>query len=308
MPDRPLLSVWLFLAASLCMGPVMAENTSKMARLEPDATRPEPPPAWVWDKLEWSELRLRSAHALVLDRFGNEVYAKAADTPVPIASVTKLMTAVVMLDSGLPLDERITITKADRDLLKLTGSRLGYGATLTRRALLKIALMASENRAANALARTYTGGTAAFVEAMNGKAKELGMHDSHFADATGLDPENTASAWDLSRLVLAARDYPLIREATTTTRAFVKPYKGRGPLRYGNTNRLLKNDHWRIELSKTGYIDEAGRCLVMSANIADQPLIIVLLDSYGKLSPFGDSNRLRKWIEHGLASASPQPS
>jgi D-alanyl-D-alanine endopeptidase (penicillin-binding protein 7) len=303
MTTRPFLFASYFLAASVFTGQVVADEALKLARLDQKASNAEIP-VQLWDNLKTSELRLRSAHALVLDRFGNQLYAKSADTPVPIASVTKLMTAVVMLDSGLSLDEPITITKEDRDLLKLTGSRLKYGATLSRRELLEIALMASENRAASALARTFPGGTDAFVRAMNLKAKELGMHDSHFADATGLNPENQASAWDLSRLVLAARGYPLIREATTTTRASVRPYKDRGPLRYGNTNRLLKNTHWEIELSKTGYIDEAGRCLVMSAEIAEHPLVIVLLDSYGKLSPFGDSNRLRKWIEGALASAS----
>jgi D-alanyl-D-alanine endopeptidase (penicillin-binding protein 7) len=228
------------------------------------------------------------------------VYAKHPDAPRPIASITKLMTAMVVLDSSLALDEPIRITKDDRDLRRLTGSRLEYGALLSREQLLRLALMASENRAANALARTYPGGEQAFVKAMNRKARTLGMTDSRFIDPAGLDAGNVASARDVATMVLAARRYPLIRSATTTRRMSVRPYKGRGELRFANTNRLLKNKHWEIQVSKTGYINEAGRCLVMQAEIADQPLVIVLLNSFGKLTPFGDSNRIRKWIENGI--------
>ncbi len=254
----------------------------------------------VWEDLNPRDLKLRSASALVLDQSGNVVYAKQMDEPRPIASITKLMTAMVILDANLPLDERITITKEDRDLIRLTGSRLGYGATLAREELLRLALMASENRASNALARSYPGGREAFVEAMNRKARELGMSDSRFADPAGLDAGNVASARDIAQMVRSAYAYPLIREATTTAAMTVRPYKGRGPLRFGNTNRLLRNKTWEIELSKTGYINEAGRCLVMQAEIADRHMVIVLLNSFGKLTPFGDSNRIRKWIEHGI--------
>jgi D-alanyl-D-alanine endopeptidase (penicillin-binding protein 7) len=159
--------------------------------------------------------------------------------------------------------------------------------------------MASENRAANALARTWPGGKTAFVEAMNRKARDLGMQTSHFADPAGLDPGNVASARDVGKMIRASLVYPLIRKATTTRSLSVHPYKGRGPLRYGNTNRLLNNDAWTIQVSKTGYLNEAGRCLAMQVEIADEALVIVLLNSYGKLTPFGDSNRIRKWIEHG---------
>jgi D-alanyl-D-alanine endopeptidase (penicillin-binding protein 7) len=254
----------------------------------------------VWEDLNPRDLKLRSASALVLDQSGNVVYAKETDEPRPIASITKLMTAMVILDASLPLDERITITKQDRDLIRLTGSRLGYGAALTREQLVRLALMASENRASNALARTYPGGRKAFVEAMNRKARELGMNHSRFADPAGLDAGNVASARDIAKMVRIAYEYPLIRTATTTASMTVRPYKGRGPLRFGNTNRLLKNDAWEIELSKTGYINEAGRCLVMQAEIADRHMVIVLLNSFGKLTPFGDSNRIRKWIERGI--------
>lgn len=267
------------------------------------STRPiAPAPTSVWQQLDPGKLKLRSASALVVDRLGNEVYAKNADTPRPIASITKLMTAMVTLDAGLSMDEKITITKADRDLHKLTGSRLKYGATLTRAQMIGLALMASENRAATALGRTYPGGMQAFVKAMNRKASDLGMVSSRFEDPAGLRAGNVASASDLAVMVRAAERYPMIREATTTKSMTVYPWKGRGPLRYVNTNRLLKNKTWSIELSKTGYINEAGRCLTMQAEIVDQPLVIVLLNSFGKLTPMGDSNRLRKWIENGIDS------
>jgi len=275
-----------------------AENRLQMANL-PAGTAEIPSVAEEspWDALDPKKLKLRSASALVVDRDGNVVYAKDDDQPRPIASITKLMTAMVVLDSGLPLDQPITITKADRDLIKLTGSRLTYGATLSREEMLRVALLASDNRAANALARTYPGGREAFVAAMNRKAAELGMENSRFAGPAGLDPANVASARDLVKMIRAAQEYPLIREATTSPSITVYPFKGRGPLRFGNTNRLVRRASWDIGLSKTGYINEAGRCLVMKAAIADRPLYIVLLDSFGRLTPFGDSNRLRNWIQ-----------
>ncbi|MFV8818561.1 D-alanyl-D-alanine endopeptidase [Haliea sp. E17] len=239
---------------------------------------------------------LRSASALVMDQQGNVIYGKDTDSVRPIASITKLMTAMVVLDAGLPLDEKITITREDRDTVRLTGSRLDYGATLTRQEMLLLALMSSENRAAAALGRTYPGGMKAFVEAMNSKATSLGMTKSNFSDPAGLHSENVSTASDLMRMVKAADDYPLITEATTTQHMEVRPYRSRGPLNYVNTNRLLKNSSWNIELSKTGYINEAGRCLVMQANIEGEDVSIVLLNSFGKLTPFGDSNRLRDWM------------
>jgi len=242
---------------------------------------------------------LRSASALVLDADGDVIYGKDVDTVRPIASITKLMTAMVILDSGLNLDEKITVTRDDRDRVQQTGSRLEYGATLKRREMLLLALMSSENRAASALGRTYPGGTAAFVEAMNAKAALLGMSNSHFADPAGLRVENQSTARDLARMVEAAGTYALIHEATTTRRIEVRPWRNRGPLTYVNTNRLLKNDSWDIALSKTGYLNESGRCLVMEAVIDGEPVSIVLLNSFGKLTPFGDSNRLRKWMLAG---------
>ena len=242
---------------------------------------------------------LRSASVFVVNAQGQLIYGKDIDTVRPIASITKLMTAMVILDSGVDLDEKITVTKEDRDLVQLTGSRLEYGASLPRREMILLAIMSSENRAATALGRTYPGGMTAFVSDMNKKAAQLGMTNSHFADPAGLKVNNTSTARDLMKMVTAAESYALIREASTTTRIEVRPYAKRGPLVYGNTNRLLKNKTWDIELSKTGYINEAGRCLVMQANIEGEQVSIVLLNSFGKLTPFGDSNRLRKWMLAG---------
>lgn len=239
---------------------------------------------------------LRSASAMVMNAQGQVIYSKDIDTVRPIASITKLMTAMVILDSGLNLNEKITVTKADRDLVQLTGSRLEYGATLPRREMILLAIMSSENRAATALGRTFPGGTKAFVSEMNNKARQLGMTQSHFADPAGLNVENQSTARDLIKMVTAAQEYSLIKKASTTTRIEVRPYAKRGPLVYGNTNRLLKNETWNIALSKTGYINESGRCLVMQANIEGEWVSIVLLNSFGKLTPFGDSNRLRKWM------------
>lgn len=242
---------------------------------------------------------LRSASAMVISDDGSVIYGKDENTVRPIASITKLMAAMVILDSGVDMKEKITVTKDDRDLVQLTGSRLEYGATLSREQMIMLAVMSSENRAAAALGRTFPGGMNTFVKQMNAKAKQLGMNNSRFADPAGLSVENQSTAADLSRMVNAAWEYPLIRKASTTTRLEVRPYAKRGPLVYGNTNRLLKNESWDIDVSKTGYIMEAGRCLVMRANIKGELISIVLLNSYGKLTPFGDSNRLRKWMLAG---------
>jgi D-alanyl-D-alanine endopeptidase (penicillin-binding protein 7) len=299
MKNRLLLC--LLPAILVISAPVAADSAQHLASLD-SGSRSAPSGTNIWEALNPGKLKLRSAAALVVDEAGNEVYAKQANNPMPIASITKLMTAMVLLDGKLPMQEKIAIRKEDRDLIQLTGSRLEYGAKLTRRELLLLALMASENRAANALARTWPGGRQAFMSAMNRKARSLGMRDSRFQDPAGLEPGNVASARDLVKMVRAALAYPFIREATTTRSLSVRPYRGRGELRYANTNRLLKNEAWEIQLSKTGYLNEAGRCLAMQAEIVDRPLTIVLLNSFGKLTPFGDSNRLRKWIEGGLDS------
>ena len=254
----------------------------------------------LWEQLDTRKLKLHSKAALVTDVFGNTLFDRRADQPMPIASVTKLMTAMVIRDRRLPLYEEITITAEDRDLRRLTGSRLRPGSRLTRGELLTLALMSSENRAAAALGRTYPGGTGNFVHMMNAKARLLSMAHTHFVDPAGLDAGNVSTAHDLARLVFAAMRYPEIREATTLTQLDVKPMDKRGPLRYVNTNRLLRSDDWEIQISKTGYINEAGRCLVMHTEFDGTPTVIVLLNSFGKLTPFGDANRVRKWIESGV--------
>ena len=246
---------------------------------------------------------LRSSVALVQDaRTGKIVLAKNTDAVLPIASITKLMTAMVLLDSHVDLDTRIVVSRDDVDTIKGTHSRLRTGSILTRRQLLHIALMASENRAAAALARTYPGGTEAAVAAMNAKAKALGMNDTHYVEPTGLSSSNVSTAMDLARLVKAAYKYPLIREFTTSESAEVEA-RGRR-LAYHNTNSLVRSPLWDIGLSKTGYISEAGRCLVMRAHVGSKDLIVVLLDSWGKYSRIGDANRIRKWLESSTALAS----
>ncbi len=239
---------------------------------------------------------LKSSSALVVDQSGHLLFAKNVDHVVPIASITKLMTAMVVIDAGLPLTEQIVITENDRDLLKGTRSRLRIGTELTRRDLLHLALMASENRAAEALSRVFPGGSKAFVSAMNQKAVELGMWRTRFVDGTGLSSDNVSTAQDLTKMVAAAYHYPLIREFTTNTGLTVQLANGKA-MNYNNSNRLVKSHEWQIGLSKTGYISEAGRCLVMQAKIAGKPVIIVLLDSWGKMTRIGDANRLKRWME-----------
>jgi serine-type D-Ala-D-Ala endopeptidase (penicillin-binding protein 7) len=239
---------------------------------------------------------LRSAAVMVQDAATGEVVInKNSEAVVPIASITKLMTAMIILDRGLDLEQRIVVSREDVDTHKGTRSRLMPGTTLTRDELLLLALMASENRAAAALARTYPGGVPAFVKAMNEKSAELGMSDSNFIEPTGLSPSNVSSPRDLVKLVRAAHSYPLIREYSTRDKATIKAFNR--PLRFVNTNGLVRNSHWEIELSKTGYISEAGRCLVMHVRLASKDLIVVLLDSWGKQSRIADANRIRKWLE-----------
>lgn len=245
-----------------------------------------------------SPLRLASAKALVINQqTGEIVYAKNTNIPTPIASVTKLMTAMVMLDAHLPLDELISIGDEDVDYLKGTGSRLNVGTVLTRGELLQLALIASENRAASALGRHYPGGKQAFIQAMNYKAQLLGMQSTRFVDSTGLDSGNLSTAEDLVKMVNAAYHYPEIRQVSTLPSQEITLYGRQNPLSFVNTNALVRGGNWTIGLSKTGFINEAGRCLVMQAEISGQPMIIVLLDSAGKMTRIGDANRIRKWVE-----------
>jgi len=244
------------------------------------------------------KLYLRSDVALITDgRQGRVLFEKNENTQRPIASLTKLMTAMVVLDANLPGEEIITITKADRDRLRGSGSKLSFGTKLTRRDLLEMALAASENRAAAALGRTYPGGMEAIVDAMNGKARQLGMQDTVFRDPAGLHYGNLSTAADLSILVEAAYRYPLIRELSTIRTDYVTDLRSGWKIRFVNTNRLVRTGQWTIDLSKTGYIAEAGHCLVMRVEIADRPVIVVLLNSWGELTKYGDANRIRKWLD-----------
>ena len=244
---------------------------------------------------------LRSHVALVVDaKSGETIFAKNSDAVLPIASITKLMTAMVVLDRGLELGQRIVISEEDMDTLKGTRSRLRTGSVMTRDELLLLALMASENRAAAALARTYSGGFDSFVAAMNEKARALGMSDTRFVDSTGLSSGNVSSAHDLAAMVKAAYGYPLIREYSTREGAHVLSL-GRD-VAYRNTNGLVHSADWNVGLSKTGFISEAGRCLVMRAKVASRDLVVILLDSWGKNSRIGDANRIRKWLETSAAA------
>ncbi len=244
------------------------------------------------------EPNLLSSAALVLDaQTGQTLYAKNAEHAVPIASITKIMTAMVILDAKLPLDEAISISSEDLDTIKGTKSRLPVGASFRRDDLIRLALMASDNRAAWALGRSYPGGREAFVLAMNAKAAALGLQQTHFLDPAGLDPANVSSPQDLGRLVAAASSYELIREYSTTPALDVTLPNSRRKIGFVNTNALVRNSDWNIGLSKTGYISESGKCLVMQAMIANQPIVIVLLDSWGRLTRIGDANRIRRWLE-----------
>jgi D-alanyl-D-alanine endopeptidase (penicillin-binding protein 7) len=239
-------------------------------------------------------LDLRSSVALVVDQDTDEVlFEKNPQAVLPIASITKLMTALVTLDAGLDLDEELVVTRADRTIDRVRSS-LTPGVRLTRSQALHLALMSSENHAAQLLGRTYPGGVSAFVEAMNAKAQLLGMNDSYFADPTGLSPENRSSPQDLVRLVKVAYDYDVIRSFSVSTELALP--LGRRVVRYGTTNRLTANPEWEIGLQKTGYISAAGRCLVMQAVIDGQRVIMVLLDSVGKYSRIGDAQRVRDWL------------
>jgi serine-type D-Ala-D-Ala endopeptidase (penicillin-binding protein 7) len=251
------------------------------------------------------ELKLKSTNVLVVDQVNKRVlYAKKEEQVVPIASITKLMTALVVLEAKLSLDERVVIGREDYDRVKRQPSRLGAGTSMSRGDLLKIMLMASENRAAAALARAYPGGTSAFVAAMNQKALELGMSETRFVDSSGLSDDNVSTARDLAWMVDAAYREPLIREYTTYRSHTVEINKGR-KMSFANSNQMVRYAHWDIGLSKTGYLDAAGRCLVMQANIGTTPVIIVLLHSWGKFTRIGDANRIKSWIE---SNSSRQPA
>lgn len=251
-------------------------------------------------------LELASASALVVDlNTGKEVYSSLPDAVVPIASITKLMTAMVVLDARLPMDEVLSVEIKDTKELKGVFSRVKVNSELSRRELLRLALMSSENRAASALGHQYPGGHRAFVAAMNAKARSLGMRRSRFVEPTGLSPLNTSTARELVMMLKAARQYPLIRELSTSTNSDTRFRSPSYALSFFNTNPLVRAGSWNIQVSKTGFTDEAGHCLVMLAEVDKRPMAMVFLDSLGKASRFADASRLRQWVETGKAAPLP---
>jgi D-alanyl-D-alanine endopeptidase (penicillin-binding protein 7) len=271
---------------------VAPSKVGRYARFSPRPHRMMP-----YEEEDPTNLSVRSAAALVIDlEQGQPVYEKNPGSVMPIASITKLMTAMVVLDAQLPLDQPITITDDDLDAMKGTRSRLPVGAVLTRRELLRLALMASENSAAAALGRSYPGGTPAFVAAMNRKAREVGTRSTYYVEPTGLSSSNVSTARDLGQIVRASYRYELIRDYSTTESYEVEIADGRERL-FHNTNGLVRSGEWDIGVQKTGYISEAGRCLVMQVTIAAKPYIIVLLDAVGRYTRIADANRIKRWIE-----------
>ncbi len=245
-----------------------------------------------------AKLQLKSGTALVMDiNTCKTLYQKNPAQVRPIASLTKLMTALVVLDARQNLNQTLTIDQNDRDNLKHTYSRVRMGTKVTRRDALHLALMSSENRMASALGRHYPGGRSAFIRAMNNKARQLGMRNSRFYDSTGLSTRNVSTARDLAKLIAAAYRQPLIRQFTQDTNKEMRFSTPAYSLMFNNTNPLVKNPDWDVRLSKTGYTDEAGRCLLMRAKPDQQELAIVLLNSVGKRTPVGDANRIRKWLK-----------
>jgi D-alanyl-D-alanine endopeptidase (penicillin-binding protein 7) len=248
-----------------------------------------------------AEPRLKSSSVLIVDQSDSTVlYSRHADVASPIASITKLMTALVVMDAKQPLDELVQISDADRDFPKGAFSRLAVGTTLTRGDLMHLALMSSENRAARALGNNYPGGMPAMVAAMNAKAKALGMTNAHFVDANGLSSQNVASPEDLSKLVIAASKNRTIREFSTDKSYAVKVH--RRMIEYRNTDNLVANPAWNIVVQKTGYISEAGKCLVMAAVIEGRSVVIVLLDSFGKYTRVADAQRIKTWMASTASS------
>ena len=260
-----------------------------------------PPKSSQWRQRDPSLLNLNAASALIVDGNGTQLYSKNAAQIKPIASITKLMTAMVVLDAGVPMQTRITIVEADRDRLRNSRSRLRINeARLSRGDMIAVAVMSSDNRAAHALARTtFRGGTPAFIAAMNRKAKSLGMHHTHFADSSGLNGNNRSSAEDLVKLVRAAASYPFIREITARGEMTVRPFADGTPLRYRNSNPLARNPDWRLDVSKTGFINEAGYCLAMQARFDNRPVIMIFLDASERWARVSDSRQVRDWLLTG---------
>lgn len=320
MSLKPVLQTLAVVAIATALLPIQAEAATKKAEKRrvhrsysmakhPSVVRAAIPAKPSYGQLAGlhltsDDLDLKSSVAFVIDQDTREVLLRKNDTAVlPIASITKLMTGLLVSEAKLPMDEVITITQEDVDTEKHSGSRLRVGTKLPRGELLHLALMSSENRAAHALGRTYPGGMDKFVALMNAKAQMLGMKDTHYVEPTGLSSQNQSSAHDLATLVSTAYDDPLLREYTTTPGKLVAV--GKRTLQFNNTNRLVKNPDWDIGLQKTGYISEAGQCLVMQAKIAGRKLIMVFLDSAGRLSRIGDAERVRRWVERQPQASMP---
>jgi serine-type D-Ala-D-Ala endopeptidase (penicillin-binding protein 7) len=289
----------LLAAGCLLFSSIAAHATSSSGTTTPVHHRHHAHAHTTQTSLSLDEPGLRSSAALVLDATHSTVlYSRHADVAMPIASISKLLTALTVADAKQPMDEVIEITDEDRAIGKGAFSRLAVGARLTRGDLFHLALMASENRAAHALARNYPGGMAAFMPAMNAKARELGMSSSHFVEPTGLSSENVASPEDLSKLVMAASKNATIRDYSTDPGYDVRV--GRRIIGFRNTDSLVNNPTWNIIVQKTGYIEEAGRCLVMQTVIEGRTVVIVLLNSFGKQTRVADATRVRKWMEAKL--------
>ncbi|MGC5702062.1 D-alanyl-D-alanine endopeptidase [Pseudomonas sp. NFXW11] len=253
-----------------------------------------------------SQLHIASGSALLLDLQTNKViYSSNPDVVVPIASVTKLMTAMVVLDAKLPLDEYISMTIRDTPEMKGVFSRVKLNSELSRRETLLIALMSSENRAAASLAHHYPGGYAAFIAAMNAKAKSLGMIHTRYVEPTGLSIHNVSTARDLSKLLVAARKYPLLSELSTTKEKTVAFRKPNYTLGFRNTDHLVNKEKWDIKITKTGFTNEAGHCLVLVTSMGNRPVALVILDAFGKYTHFADASRIRNWVETGKSGTAP---
>jgi len=285
MPTHP----WRSLFLTLLLAPALTLAAPAGTGLAVEPAKPA---------VHLGKLDVRSSSVIVLDAVDSSVlYAKQAQSPLPIASITKLMTALVVLDAGQPMDEMIELTTADRRLERSSASRLAIGSKISRGDLLHLALMSSENRAAHAVARAYPGGLPACIKAMNAKARALGMKTARFTDPTGLSSGNVSSASDLAKLVAAAAADPTIRTYSTSTSHTVAI--GRQLLEFRNTNSLVNKADWDVMVQKTGYTSDAGQCLVMKTVIRERPVLIVLLNSFGKYTRVADARRIRKWMEAG---------
>ena len=286
MPTHP----WRSLFLTLLLAPALTLAAPAGTGLAVESAKPA---------VHLGKLDVRSSSVIVLDAVDSSVlYAKQAQSPLPIASITKLMTALVVLDAGQPMDEMIELTTADRRLERSSASRLAIGSKISRGDLLHLALMSSENRAAHAVARAYPGGLPACIKAMNAKARALGMKTARFTDPTGLSSGNVSSASDLAKLVAAAAADPTIRTYSTSTSHTVAI--GRKLLEFRNTNSLVNKADWDVMVQKTGYTSDAGQCLVMKTVIRERPVLIVLLNSFGKYTRVADVRRIRKWMEAGI--------